>query len=225
MQTVDRDAGVGHMPPVLRDDLALVAAHIAPTSRVLDVGCGEGDLLAYLMATKGIDGRGIELQSQHVRTCIKRGLSVLQGDADSDLTFYESGCFDYAICMHVIQATERPRAVLEELLRIGRHVVVTLPNFGYWSNRVYLGLRGRMPVTRHLPYHWYDTPNIHFCTLRDFIELTEDLGAQIDYAWYRSLSGDLCRLCTRGKRGRVWWANLAASHGVFILTRHKERTA
>ena len=147
---------------------------VEPGSRVLDVGCGDGALLALLRDRRGVDGRGIELSREGVSDCLAKGLPVIQGDADTDLADYPDDAFDYVILSQTIQATRQPRVVLEHLLRIGRRAIVSFPNFGHWRVRFELALRGRMPVTENLPYSWYDTPNIHFCTIRDFVELCRD---------------------------------------------------
>ena len=146
------------------------ADFIAAGSRVLDVGCGDGELLELLQRDKDVDGRGVEISQRGVNECVSRGLSVIQGDADSDLVFYPDKGFDFVILSQTLQATRNPRAVLEDLLRIGNRAIVSFPNFGHWSVRLSLLLRGRMPVTKDLPYSWYDTPNIHFCTIRDFVD-------------------------------------------------------
>jgi len=156
----------------LRPDLAAIAEMIPEGARVLGVGCGDGALLEYLVRTKHVDGRGIELSQQNVNACVARGLAVVQGDADTDLAEYPGQVFDFAILSQTIQATEKPAQVLEHLLRIGRQAAISLPNFGHWRVRLSLLTGGRMPRTRTLDYDWYDTPNIHLCTISDFVDLT-----------------------------------------------------
>lgn len=151
----------------VRIDLSLIADMVEPGSKVLDVGCGDGALLALLAARRHVDARGIELSREGVAGCVARGLSVIQGDADTDLGDYPDDAFDYVILSQTIQATRAPRRVLENMLRIGRRAIVSFPNFGHWSIRAQLAFKGRMPVTSNLPETWYDTPNIHFCTIRD----------------------------------------------------------
>ena len=141
---------------------------------MLDVGCGDGELLRLLVEERDVDGRGIELSQQGVNDCVAKGLSVIQGDADADLDDYPTDAFDYVILSQTLQATRQPRVVLEHLLRIGRRAIVSVPNFGHWSVRVQLAFLGRMPVTKGLPHSWYDTPNIHFCTIADFIALARE---------------------------------------------------
>jgi methionine biosynthesis protein MetW len=165
-----------------RVDLALIAEMIDHNARVLDVGCGDGDLLDLLTRTKNVDGRGIELSQEGVNASVTRGFSVVQGDADADLRDYPDNAFDYVILSQTIQATRNPREVLLQMKRIGRRVVVSLPNFGNWRVRLQLLWSGKMPRTRSLDHNWYDTPNIHLCTVRDFVELCEDVGLKIDDA-------------------------------------------
>lgn len=164
----------------IRPDFREIMRLIDPGSRVLDVGCGEGALLELLSQNNGIDGRGIEISPQGVSTCLARGLSVIQGDADRDLADFPTQAFDYVILSQTLQAVQRPRHVLAELLRIGRRAVVSLPNFGHWRVRIDLLLHGRMPITGELPEPWWSTPNIHLCTVRDFAALCDDLDFAID---------------------------------------------
>src|SRR5436853_3151211 len=164
----------------LRRDLRLIADMIEPESRVLDIGCGDGALLAYLAREKGVDARGMELSQAGVNACVRHGLSVIQGDADRDLDAFPDGAFDIVVLSQTLQATRQPRHVLEALLRIGKRAIVSFPNFGYWRVRLSLFWRGRMPVTDLLSHTWYDTPNIHFCTIRDFVALCDETGARIE---------------------------------------------
>jgi methionine biosynthesis protein MetW len=197
-----------------RLDFLLVADMVEPGSRVLDIGCGDGSLLALLRDRKGVDGRGIELSRDGVNACLAKGLPVIQGDADTDLADYPDDAFDYVILTQTIQATKQPKVVLEHLLRIGRRAIVSFPNFGHWSVRLDVVLRGRMPVTKNMPYSWYDTPNIHFCTIRDFVELCREVGAQMEKAVALDASGRPIRVTL------PWWAwNLLGEQGVFLLKR------
>src|SRR5499427_1307714 len=152
----------------LRQDLRLIAEMIEPESRVLDIGCGDGALLAYLARHKNVDGRGIEISQSGVNACVGHGLSVIQGDADRDLDAYPANAFDVVVLSQTLQATRQPRRVLETLVRIGRRAIVSFPNFGFWRVRFGLAVRGRMPVTGLLDHQWYDSPNIHLCTIHDF---------------------------------------------------------
>lgn len=197
-----------------RQDHLLVARMVSPGSRVLDVGCADGALLELLVHERNVDGRGIELSHDGVSRCVARGLSVIQGDADTDLADYPDDCFDYVILSQTIQATRQPRVVLEHMLRIGRRAIVSLPNFGYWRVRAHLALQGTMPVTKNLPDTWYDTPNIHFCTIRDFVELCQSLGAGIERATALNAGGRPV-----GVKAPWWFWNLFGSQAVFLLHR------
>ena len=197
-----------------RIDLRLVAEMVTPGSRVLDVGCGDGELLALLAETRGVDARGIELSREGVAGCVARGLSVIQGDADTDLADYPDDSFDYVILSQTIQATRNPRLVLEQMLRIGRRAIVSFPNFGHWRMRSQVFFLGRMPVTDALPYSWYDTPNIHFCTIRDFVELCRAVDARIERAVALNAGGQRMAL------NAPWWFwNLFGQQAVFLLSR------
>jgi methionine biosynthesis protein MetW len=200
------------IPSGLRPDLAAIAAMIRPGSRVLDVGCGDGALLEHLVRTKNVDGRGIELSQQNVNACVARGLAVVQGDADTDLVDYPASVFDAVILSQTIQATEKPRVVLDHLLRIGRRTAVSLPNFGYWKIRLSLLAGGRMPRTRALDYSWFDTPNIHLCTLSDFVDLTKLCGAQTVEAHALRENGT-----TTTMQPNAWGPNLLAPGAIFLL--------
>jgi len=198
----------------IRDDLKLIAEMVEPNSRVLDVGCGDGALLDYLSHTKNVDGRGIELSMDGVRQCVAHGLSVIQGDAETDLKDYPAEAFDYVILGQTLQAMKQPRDVLDMLCRIGRRAIVSVPNFGYWRVRMQLMLTGRMPVTEKLGYQWWETPNIHFCTLRDFVVLTEEMGITIEQTRIIDRAG---RVTSRAHSG---FANLLGEQGVFLLRRN-----
>jgi methionine biosynthesis protein MetW len=192
----------------LRPDLALIAAHVAPGARVLDIGCGDGALLEALRG-KGCDARGMEIDAGDVAACVAKGLSVIQGDADRDLAFYPDQSFDYAILSETLQTMMRPDLVLEELLRIGKHAFVSFPNFAHWRVRLSLLLGGQMPVTRLLPVAWYETPNIHHLTVADFRDLVAARGITVERAWF--LSGD-------GQIGAAA-ANWRAEHAIYLLAR------
>lgn len=196
----------------LREDLRLVADMIKRGSRVLDLGCGDGELLSYLLHHKGVDGRGMELSQSGVNACVRHGLSVIQGDADNDLRDYPSNAFDYVVLSQTLQATRHPHEVLRNLVRIGRHAIVSIPNFGHWRMRLRLLLEGRMPQTSVLPHHWYDTPNIHLCTLLDFIDLCDTEEIKVERSVTLDEQGHAYRL---NPRGRI--ANLLAAQGLFLL--------
>ena len=194
---------------VLRPDLAVIAANIRTGSRVLDIGCGNGDLMAALRDERGVDARGMEIDPANVAECVARGLSVIQGDADKDLMYYPDGAFDYAILSQTLQTTMRPDMVLDQLMRIGRKAFVSFPNFAHWRVRLSLLWGGRMPVTRLLPVAWYETPNIHHVTVDDFRALVAERGIRVEQAWF--LRG--------GKQTSAAAANFRAEHAVFLLSR------
>jgi len=164
----------------VRLDLSLIAELIAPGSRVLDIGSGDGELIEHLFRTRGCDARGIEIDMAEVTRSVARGLPVMHGDADSDLAQYPDGAFDYVVLSRTLQAVERPAEVLRQMLRIGTRAVVTFPNFGHWTVRWQLLWSGRMPMTNVWARPWHETPNIHPCTIRDFFELCRTLGYEVE---------------------------------------------
>ena len=198
----------------LRGDLRLVAGMIESGSRVLDIGCGEGELLAYLAQWKSVDARGMELSQNGVNACVRHGLSVIQGDADHDLKDYPSDSFDYVVLSQTLQATYRPRQVLEDMIRIGRRAIVSFPNFAHWRMRFSLLFDGRMPITPFLGQTWYDTPNIHFCTVLDFGELCDAMGVVMERSLTLDRHGRPFRL-----NPRTALANLLAEQALFVLKR------
>ena len=193
----------------LRPDLRVIADAVPPGARVLDVGCGDGALMAALRDGKGVDARGIELSREGVSAAVARGLSVVQGDADADLVDYQTDAFDYAILSQTLQATRAPHHVLDELLRIGRHAIVSFPNFAYWRVRMSLMFGGRMPMTHALPVSWYETDNIHFCTIDDFRALIDG----------KRLTVERERFLTHGRPRSAALANLLAEQAIFVLRR------
>lgn len=199
---------------MLRPELQAIADMVGPAQRVLDVGCGDGALLKHLRDQKGADARGIELSQAGVNACVAQGLSVIQGDADTDLADYPAGSFDFAILSQTIQATHNPRAVLDHLLRIARETIVSFPNFGFWKVRLALAFTGRMPRTAALPMAWHETPNIHLCTIADFRALALGLNAEIQSALTLNAAGQLRRLAPTSA-----WSNLTAEAAIFRLAR------
>ncbi len=214
---VETGAALAATPPPRRDairvDLQVIADMVAPGARVLDVGCGDGALLDYLAHFKQVDGRGIELSQAGVNACVRAGLSVVQGDADTDLKDYPADAFDHVILSQTLQATRDPRGVVEQLVRIGRHAIVSFPNFGHWRVRWHLLARGRMPVTESMPRQWYSTPNIHLCTIWDFTTLCEEMGVVVERAVSITRRGQARHM--RSLR----LANLTGEHGLFVLRR------
>jgi methionine biosynthesis protein MetW len=193
----------------LRPDLQIIADAVAPGSRILDVGCGTGDLMAELSAQKQVDARGLEIDPANVATAVARGLAVVQGDADVELPGYLDASFDHAILSQTLQTTRSPHLVLDHLLRIGRSAFVSFPNFAHWRVRGSLLWGGRMPVTPLLPEQWYDTPNIHHLTIDDFRAFVRVRGLRVEGAWFLS----------RGTMRSAPAANLLAEHAVFHLRR------
>jgi methionine biosynthesis protein MetW len=193
----------------LRPDLAAIAHNVMRGSRVLDIGCGDGSLMEVLETHKGCDARGMELDGTLVERCVARGLSVVQGDANTDLANYPDKAFDYAILSQTLQTATRPDLMLDELLRVGRRAFVSFPNFAHWRTRAALMFGGRMPVTRSLPVSWYETDNIHHVTVEDFRDLARLKGARIERACF--FSG--------GKQIGAPAANWRAEFAVFELSR------
>jgi methionine biosynthesis protein MetW len=198
----------------VRVDFALMCSMIDQGAKVLDVGCNDGGLLEFLRQEKAVIGRGMELSQKGVNASVAKGLAVIQGDADTDLVHYPDDAFDYVILSQTIQATRAPKAVLEEMLRIGQRAVISFPNFGHWRVRVQLGLLGHMPVNKSLPYSWYDTPNIHFCTIRDFIALCDEVGAKVESAY--AINGSGQKMSLNMPR---WVWNSFAQQAIFLLSR------
>ncbi|HAK62781.1 MAG: methionine biosynthesis protein MetW [Pseudomonadota bacterium] len=163
-----------------RVDLQLIASMIEPGSRVLDVGSGDGELLRLLNATREVDCRGIEISQKGVNAGVAQGLSVVQGDADKDLVNYPTKGFDYVILSQTLQATRAPQKVVRELVRIGRRAIISFPNFAHWRVRARILFTGQMPVTPTLPFQWYETPNIHLCSIDDFVNMTKGMGVTIE---------------------------------------------
>jgi methionine biosynthesis protein MetW len=210
-------AEAARIPGGSRVDLVVVADMVEHGAKVLDVGCGDGELLRLLAETRNVDGRGIELSREGVNECVAKGLAVIQGDADTDLADYPDDAFDYVILSQTLQATRQPRVVLEHMLRIGRRAIVSFPNFGHWRIRMQVMFRGRMPRTDNLPYVWYDSPNIHFCTIKDFRALCDVAGAKMEKAVALNAWGRPLRF------NAPWWFwNMLGEQAVFRLSRGKK---
>ncbi len=190
-----------------RSDYAIIGEIVEPGSKVLDLGCGEGELLQWLAANKHVQGRGVEISRARVQRAIARGVSAYQGDIDAGLADYPDQAFDYVILSQTLQETLHPRQVLREMVRVGRRVIVAFPNFGHWRVRWSMLTSGRAPKTDLFPYEWYDSPNIHFLTVQDFEELAALEGLVVERRYFLS-----------GRRKITWRPNLMASVAVFLVT-------
>lgn len=197
----------------IRHDYELIASMCEAKVKLLDIACGDGELLAYLKAQHDVSGQGIEISRDGVKNALAKGLSVIQGDADNDLDDMPAKVFDYVILSQSLQALYRPRHVLEQMGRIGKNLIVSFPNFGHWKVRWYLASRGRMPVNPTLPWEWYNTPNIHFCTIKDFIVLAKELGFKIEHGYALNQHSK-----TKDITHSVGTANWQAEHAIFKLT-------
>ena len=163
-----------------RTDLELITSLVDKEARILDVGCGNGELLKSLKNKKNVKGQGLELKQERVNKCVAKGLSAIQGNADSDLSLYPDQSFDCVILSQTIQATNNPKNILIELIRIGKKAIISIPNFGYWKVRIGFAIHGKMPITEKLSNNWYDTPNIHLCSILDFVDLCRELNIKIE---------------------------------------------
>jgi methionine biosynthesis protein MetW len=197
-----------------RTDMEVIVNLLPEKAKVLDVGCGEGELMVLMRQRKNIDARGLEIDQTKVTACMQKGLSVMQGDADIDLAHYPSAAFDFAVLTNTLQVTKHPDKILGEMLRISTNIIVTIPNFGYWQNRLQILLGGHMPVTKKLSYEWYETPNIHFCTIKDFVVLCEKLGIKIQKRLGITASGKVLEFGGYGP-----YANLFCEQGIFHLSK------
>ena len=193
----------------------LISSLIEENSKVLDVGCGDGSLLVFLENKKNINGHGLEISHEGVKTCLSKGLSVLQGNADTDLVNFPKNSFDYVILSRTLQATHKPKEVLKEMLRIGKKCIVSFPNFAHWKCRLDLLLEGVMPMTKTLSEPWYQTQNIHLCTIKDFIKICELLNISIDKAFRLSESGSI----KTTDRPESFYNNLFSVEGVFVISK------
>ena len=196
----------------MRLDLAHIQKWIAPGSRVLDLGCGDGEFLDLLARERQVNGTGLEIDEDNITSAVRRGLNIVQQNMDEGLANFPDNSFDTVVMAHALQAVHYPDRVLEEMLRIGNEGIVTFPNFGHWSCRLHLVSRGRMPVSRFMPYNWYDTPNIHFCTVRDFESLCEERGIRI-------LARDMVGNTQRRPMLAGAWPNLFALTAIYHITR------
>jgi methionine biosynthesis protein MetW len=210
---------MGSLPDeIIRYDLQVIASWIQPGSRVLDLGCGTGDLLAWLTANKGVKGTGIEKDKEKAAFCIARGLSVLQGDLNTEVEDYPDGSFDYVILSQTLQQVFEPAALLHSLSRIGRQVIVSFPNFSHYSIRLELLIKGVAPKNEQLPYSWYDSPNIRVITLADFRKFAGDVG-------YTIVKEVAINTDHHDRHGHIvrWLTNLRACYGIFVIEKNPTR--
>ncbi len=196
----------------MRLDLTHIQRWIEPGSKVLDLGCGDGEFLQRLQQERDVRGLGLEIDPEKITAAVARGLNIVEQNMDAGLDNFPDQSFDTVVMAHALQAVHYPDRVLEEMLRIGRQGIVTFPNFAHWSCRLYLGTRGRMPVSRFMPYSWYDTPNIHFCTVRDFEALCEERGIRI-------LARDMVGNTERKPLLASAWPNLFAITAIYLISR------
>ena len=211
MQLEKRGYKISLMVNKLNQDL--ISSLIANNSKVLDIGCGNGDLLLHLEKTKTINGQGIEISPKGVQESVSKGLSVIQGDADIDLINFPDNAFDIVILSHTLQATHKPKEVLTEMLRIGKKCIISIPNFGYWKYRLQMLFLGIMPITKTLSAPWYSTPNIHLCTIKDFINLCEILNISINGA-FRNTTYSIKKI----NKPNRYINNLLSIEGIFVLS-------
>lgn len=198
----------------IRSDFQLISNLIEPNSKVLDLGCGDGQLLQYLKTEKGADVRGLEISQELVSKAISRGISAIQGDCEKDLSNYPDNHFDYAILSQTLQAMKDPKSLMEEILRIAKFAIISFPNFAHYQNRFQLFFAGQMPVRKSIPYQWYNTPNIHFCTIDDFKNLCEQMNIVIEGKTY--LNSNKKVIYSMIKR---FFANFFAEYGIFLITK------
>jgi methionine biosynthesis protein MetW len=196
----------------MRQDLTHIQRWIAPGSRVLDLGCGDGEFLELLRDERNVDGTGLEIDAGNITEAVGRGLNIIEQNMDEGLSNFPDDSFDTVVMAHALQAVHFPDKVLDEMLRIGRECIVTFPNFGHWLCRWHLSTRGRMPVSRFMPYTWYDTPNIHFCTVKDFEALCREKGIRI-------LARDMVGNTSREPLLATLWPNLFSLTAIYHITR------
>ena len=198
----------------MKQEFKIISDFIEINTRVLDVGCGDGTLMEYLKTNKEIDIRGIEISKSNSQKCVGKGLTVIEGDAEKDLTQFPDGSFDFVILSQTLQAFLNPETVIQELLRIGKKAIVTVPNFGFWKVRLHLLIKGTMPITKNLPDEWYNTPNLHMCTIKDFYNFCHDREIKLDkaLALHNEKTSTINEINLNTK-------NLSAELGIFLIKR------
>ena len=196
----------------MKQEFKIIANLIEKNTRVLDVGCGDGTLMEFLKDNNKIDIRGIEISKNNVQKCIGKGLTVIEGDAEKDLSQFPDGSFDFVILSQTLQAFLNPEKVISELLRVGKKAIVTIPNFGYWKVRLHLLIKGTMPVTRTLPDEWYNTPNLHMCTIKDFFNFCENRKINL----YKSIALQNLK-SSKITDKNLTLKNLTAVLGIFLI--------
>ncbi len=196
----------------MRPDLEIIQQWIEPNSRVLDLGCGDGSLLHFLNETKNVSSIGLEIDQDNIEQCIENGVNVIEQNMDKGLDNFQSDSFDTVLLAQTLQALSNPHLLVEEMLRVGKKGIVTFPNFGNWKSRLYLATRGRMPVSKFMPHQWYDTPNIHFCTVKDFDALCKEMNIRV-----------LTRTVVDSQHQGSWavkaWPNLLGEIAIYHITR------
>lgn len=211
---MSKEVGQNIAKNLIRYDLEIIANLVKENSSVLDIGCGDGELLNFLKHHKNANCRGLEISQEKVSKVLSLGISALQGDADEDLHYFPDQNFDYAILSQTLQATKKPDEVLQEMLRIAKYAIISLPNFAYYKNRLHLAIKGTMPVSKDLAFQWFETPNIHFCSIRDFEKLCADLNLKIVCEIFLTNKNILPKLLHNSL-----FANFAAQYGIFLITK------
>ena len=196
----------------MKQEFKIIANNIENNTRVLDVGCGDGVLIEYLKQEKNIDVRGLEISKEKVQTCISKGLTVIEGNAEIDLKQFPNNSFDYVVLSQTLQAFLNPEIVINELLRVGKRAIVTIPNFGFWKVRLYLLFKGTMPVTKTLPDEWYNTPNLHMCTIKDFVKFSKTMNFKI----FKSIALNNMNT-TKIDKSNLFFKNLFSELGIFLI--------
>jgi methionine biosynthesis protein MetW len=196
----------------MKQEFKIIANNIENNTRVLDVGCGDGVLIEYLKQEKNIDVRGLEISKEKVQTCISKGLTVIEGNAEIDLKQFPNNSFDYVVLSQTLQAFLNPEIVINELLRVGKRAIVTIPNFGFWKVRLHLLFKGTMPVTKTLPDEWYNTPNLHMCTIKDFVKFSKTMNFKI----FKSIALNNMNT-TKIDKSNLFFKNLFSELGIFLI--------